>query len=72
MLPEEGIRVDLNTDFDLAKMDSSELAALISCWQDGGISKKVLFDNLKEGEIIPADKTFEEMEQEIQEEIPKI
>jgi len=72
VLPEEGIRVDLNTDFDLAKMDSSELAALISCWQDGGISKKVLFDNLKEGEIIPADKTFEEMEQEIQEEIPKI
>ena len=64
----DDVTIKINTDFDLSKMDASELASLVSCWQDGGISKKVLFANLKEGEIIPPDITFEDMEQEIAEE----
>lgn len=68
----ESVSIKLNTDFDLSRMESSEIAALISCWQSGGISKRVLFDNLKEGEVIPDDKTFEEMEIEIAQEVPAV
>ena len=68
----DSVSIKLNTDFDLSRMESSEIAALISCWQSGGISKRVLFDNLKEGEVIPDDKTFEEMEIEIAQEVPAV
>ena len=59
--------IHINTDYNLEQMDSSTLTALVSAWQTGGISKRTLFNNLKEGEIINADKTFEEEQQEIEE-----
>lgn len=61
----EDINIRFNTDYDVGTMSPSELTALVSLWQQGGISKKVLFNNLKEGEIIENDLTIEEMEDDI-------
>lgn len=59
--------VKINTDYDVTSMSPAELTALVSLWQSGGISKSILFQNLKEGEIIQNDVTFDDMEAEIQE-----
>lgn len=62
------IDIKVNTDFDVANMTPAELTALVSAWQSGGISKKVLFKNFKEGELIDSATTFEEMELDIENE----
>lgn len=61
----EEISVKVNTDYDVTRMEASEVASLVSCWQSGGISKRILFNNLQEGEVVPNDISFEEMEEEI-------
>lgn len=60
--------VRLNTDYDVATMNTAELTAYVSAWQSGAISKRTMFNNLKEGEVIEATKTFEEEQSEIDEE----
>lgn len=60
--------VNVNTDYDVATMSPAELTALVSLWQSGGIPKSILYDNLREGEIIKGDRTFEDVQAEIQEE----
>lgn len=59
--------VHLNTDYEISKMSTAELTAYVSAWQAGAISKKTMFNNLKEGEIVEATKTFEEEQAEIDE-----
>ena len=60
--------VHLNTDYEVSNMSTAELTAYVSAWQQGAISKKTMFYNLKEGEIVEATKTFEEEQAEIDEE----
>lgn len=67
-IADDELDVSLNTDYDVATMSSSEITALVSLWQQGGIAKRDLFDNLKEGEIIAANRDFDEMNSEIDEE----
>lgn len=62
----DDITVQINTDYDVVNMSAQELTTLVSAWQSGGISKRILFKNLKEGEIIPNDTDFDEMEEQIQ------
>ena len=62
------IKVEINTDYDVVGLTSSELIAIVSCWQSGGIAKSDLFKYLKKGEIIESDRKFEEMQAEIEEE----
>lgn len=64
----DDVSVHINTDYDVSQMDSGRLTALVSLWQSGGISKKILFNNFKEGEVIPSEYTFDAMEDEIAEE----
>ena len=59
--------VHLNTDYEVSSMTTAELTAFVSAWQAGAISKKTMFYNLKEGEIIEATKTFEDEQAEIDE-----
>jgi hypothetical protein len=59
------VKYDLNRDFLPAKMDSATLTAMVGAWQLGGISKESLFTNLKQGELIAEDVTFEEEEARI-------
>ena len=70
-IPQENVKVQINTDFDVATMSATELTALVSLWQSGGIAKSDLFKNLKEGEILDADRQLDEMNAEIDEEQAK-
>lgn len=70
-LSQEDVKVQINTDYDVSSMSAQELTALVSLWQTGGIAKSDLFKNLKEGEILDADRNFDEMNAEIDEEQAK-
>lgn len=59
------VYIELNQDFLPAGMTSQDIAALVSAWQEGAISQETLFDNLKAGEIIHQDITFEEEQERI-------
>ena len=67
-IPQEDVSVHINTDYDVSTMSPAELTALVSLWQSGGIAKSDLFRNLKEGEILDADRKIDEMNEEIEEE----
>jgi hypothetical protein len=62
---QEVVSFELNRDFLPLKMDAPMLTALMAAWQAGGISKETLFDNLKQGQLIADEKTFEEEEAQI-------
>ena len=70
-IKQDDVKVQINTDFDIATMSATELTALVSLWQSGGIAKSDLFTNLKEGEILDADRNLDEMNAEIDEEQAK-
>lgn len=59
------VSVDLNRDFLPAGITAQDMTALVSAWQQGAISQTTLFENLKAGEIISADVTFEEEQERI-------
>tara|TARA_Y100000361_G_scaffold152325_1_gene171522 strand:+ start:6529 stop:7962 length:1434 start_codon:yes stop_codon:yes gene_type:complete len=67
----EGIRIEVNKDFNNFKMPAQDMIALMQMWQNGAISKQTMFQNLKQGERIDNEKTFEEEEQEIEENPPE-
>ncbi|CTQ45748.1 DUF4055 domain-containing protein [Roseibium aggregatum] len=58
---------ELNKDFVAATLTSGDITALLGAWQAGAISKEVLFDKLKQGEIIREDVEFEDHEEAIEE-----
>ena len=60
----------LNTDYLPVKMTAQELTALVQSWQSGAISRRVLFNQLQQGEIIDAEVTYEDEQEAIQEEGP--
>lgn len=62
---QEDCLIELNRDFFPVPMSPLQLTALVAAWQTGGISKETLFDNLKQGEVIAADRTFEDEEAKI-------
>lgn len=66
----EGVdtHVHINTDYDISTLSPQELVNFVAAWQNGAISKRTMFRNLKDGEIIEPSKTFEEEEAEIEEE----
>ena len=67
-IPQENVKVQINTDFDVSTMSAQELTTLVALWQSGGMAKSDLFRNLKEGEILDADRNLDEMNAEIEEE----
>lgn len=66
------ISYKLNTDYNLTQMSSALLKELISGRTLGEIPRKVLFDTLKDGEIIKEDVTYEDYENMLQEEAPVV
>jgi len=63
------VNVKLNRDFVDTRLSAGDLEALVSAWQAGAFSRRVLHSNLQRGEIMPADLTVEEMEAEVQKEM---
>ena len=64
------VTIKLNTDYLPTKMTPQELQALVQAWQAGGISPQTLFNNLKQGEIIAQEVTFEDEQAQISEATP--
>lgn len=54
------IEVTINRDFIDANLDAQEITALVTSWQNGGISPEVLFWNLQKGGVIDPKKTYPE------------
>jgi len=61
----------LNSDFLSVDMEPNAQIALVRSWIDGAISHKTMFEKMKEGEIINANKTFEEEIADIKENPPQ-
>lgn len=62
--PDEVV-VTPNLQFIDQKMTPLDAVNLVKVWQAGGISKLSLFENFQRGEIISAERSFEEEEEEI-------
>lgn len=56
----EDFSYELNDDFIKVDMEPNAQIALVKSWLDGAISHRSLFDKMKEGEIVPTERTFEE------------
>ncbi len=54
------VSYQLNKDFIPATLSAQELTALVATWQSGAISANPLFENLKAGEIIADNISFED------------
>ena len=61
------VHVSINTDYDVVGMTAAELTAYVSAWQQGAISRRVMFHNIKKGEAIPDGMSFEDMMSDIEE-----
>lgn len=59
------VSVELNRDFMPAGITAQDMTALISAMQQGAISQTTLFENLKAGEIIADDVSFEQEQERI-------
>ena len=70
--PDEDAVFALNKDFLPANLDAQQLTALVTSWQVNAMSKETLFYNMKQGELIPPDRTFEEEEELIDAEVEKV
>jgi hypothetical protein len=51
---------ELNSDFEASMMSATEIAALVSAWQSGAISRDTLLHNFRTGEILPPARTNEQ------------
>lgn len=54
------VKYQLNTDFMPVGLGAQDLAALVQAYQAGAISFETLIDNLKRGEIVPAERTADD------------
>lgn len=69
-IPEEKIKeikFELNTDYVPAEISQQKLVALMQLWQQGRLSDVGLFEQLKKGEIVRGDMTFDEYKEELEE-----
>ena len=61
----EQVVVKPNLQFVDQVMDPQQAVNLVKVWQAGAISKLSLFENLQRGELISAERSFEDEEEEI-------
>lgn len=66
------VTYDINRDFFPMPMDPQMLQALVSAWQQGGISQETLFQNLQRGEVVSPNTTFEQEQAKIESEPDKM
>ena len=64
----QDVVIKINTDYDVGGLSASELSALVATWQQGGISRSVLFHNIKQGEYVPEGTDYNDMIEEIERE----
>ncbi|CAH1661801.1 conserved hypothetical protein [Hyphomicrobiales bacterium] len=66
------VTVKASTDFFEHTLTPQEITALVAGWQSRAYSKQTLFERLKKGELIPADRSFEDEEDLIEDEGPAL
>lgn len=54
------VTVKPNLDFFDHSLSPQEITAIVAGWQAGAFSRQTMFDRFKKGELVPADRTFEE------------
>lgn len=59
----EKVKVEPNLDFVDHELSAQEIMAIVAGWQAGAYSKMTMFDRFKRGELIPAERAFEEEEE---------
>lgn len=64
----DDVVVRLNRDWVEARMEPTELTAVVQSWQTGAISRQTMHENLQRGEIIPVDRTSEDEKELIESE----
>jgi hypothetical protein len=69
-LPTDGISYKLNTDFNLTQTSPQMIKEMIVGRTLGEIPREVLFDTLKQGEMLKDDMSFEDFETKLSEESP--
>ena len=63
---------NLNTDYNLSKLDAQLLAQIMAGVQSSTIPPQVLFHNMKEGELIPDEMDYEMFQANIETATPKM
>lgn len=53
-------KIEINRDYLPNSMTYQDVQALVQSWQAGAISHQTLFDNLVKGDLIAADRSFED------------
>ena len=66
--PREDVSITLSRDFIDSTMDAKQIAAQLSLWTSGVISRATFYENLQRGEIARADRTWEDERDMIDEE----
>ncbi len=51
------VYLELNTDFSVKGLDSSEITSLVSAWQNGAISRETMLDLFRKGEVLSEGRT---------------
>ena len=64
--------VTLNKDFIESGLSAQELVALVQSWQAGALPKEELFNNLKKGELVKPETTFEQYSAQLEIEMPNL
>lgn len=67
---ENASTVTLNKDFIEAALSPQDMVQLVAGWQQGGYGGEVLFKNLRDGERLPEDMTFEDWQRDIEQNGP--
>lgn len=70
-LEPEAVTVRLNRDFVEARLTAPDILALVESWQKGAISRRTLYDNLRDGEVLPPDRDFAEEQRLIETDQPE-
>lgn len=59
-------------DFVDFSLTAQELTAMVAGWQSGAYSKRTLFENMQRADMIPAERTFEDEQELIDQEGPAL
>lgn len=69
-ISDKQLSVELNSDFSTMRMTGAELISFVSAWMQKGISFDTLFWNLKQGDLLPPERTKEQERELIEAEAP--
>ncbi|WP_321991516.1 DUF4055 domain-containing protein [Marispirochaeta aestuarii] len=66
------VSCEINTDYMPTEMTPQELKETVAAWQSGALSSIELFERLKAGEIVRADKSYDEHQAEVESDGPPL